>query len=191
MARPRKFDEADVLYCAMLTFWRLGFDATTMRELERASGVGIRSLHNTFGEKEELFAKVMKVYREMVEGILAQMFAEPSVEAIATFFEMSVMPTDGPTDQRNAGCLVVNSVFELPEMPLPISEEVRTYRQIFIDTFKKSLQAENIPAPEEKAEYLLGSLWGVLSQIRLAQDTTAAEPVAKVIAQTIRGWKQS
>jgi len=175
----------------MLTFWRLGFDATTMRELERASGVGIRSLHNTFGEKEELFAKVMKVYREMVEGILGQMFAEPSVEAIATFFEMSVIPTDDPTDQRNAGCLVVNSVFELPEMPPPISEEVRTYRQAFIDTFKKSLQAENIPEPEEKAEYLLGSLWGVLSQIRLAQDTTAAEPMAKVIAETIRGWKQS
>lgn len=175
----------------MLTFWRLGFDATTLRELERTSGVGIRSLHNAFGEKEELFVKVMRAYRDMVRGLLAQMFADPGLEAIARFFELSAQPTDRPEDQRNSGCLVVNSVFELAQMPAAIAAEVDAYRNMFLDTFQASLEVDAIAEPAEKADYLLGSLWGLLSQIRLAQDTTAAAPMAKVIAQTVRNWAET
>ena len=190
MARPRKFSEDDVLTCAMMTFWRLGFDATTMRELERLSGVGIRSLHNTFGDKDEMFARALAQYRGMVAGLLDQMFSEPGVETIARFFEGSAQPTETPEDPRNAGCLVVNSVFEIPQMPETAAAEIQAYRQMFIDRFRASLVADSIPEAEAKAEYLLGSLWGVLSQIRLAQDTRAAAPMAKIIAQTVRGWQR-
>ena len=111
------------------------------------------------------------------------------VETIAQFFEGSGQPTETPDDPRNAGCLVVNSVFEIPEMPEPVAAEIAAYRQMFIDTFRSSLEASGIDDADEKAEFLLGSLWGVLSQIRLAQNTVAAAPMAAVIAQTVRGWK--
>ena len=189
MGRPRKFEEEDVLRCAMMTFWRLGFDATTYRELERVSGVGIRSLNNTFGEKEEMFAKVMQMYRETVGGMLDQVLGDGSIESLAQFFEMTVSAAESPEDIRNSGCLVVNSVFEIPEMPTAVAGEVAAYRQMFIDKFKTVLEANDVDAPHEKAEYLLGSLWGVLSQIRLANDTRAAEPMAKVVAQFIRSWE--
>ena len=189
MARPRKFSEDQVLQCAMLTFWKLGFDATTMRELERVTGVGIRSLHNTFGEKEELFVRAMRSYREMVAGLLDQIFSDHGLEAIARFFEGSAAPVETGDDQRNSGCLVVNTVFEMPQMPEPVSDEVTAYRQMFIDRFTAELEGAGVAGAPQKAEYLLGSLWGVLSQIRLAGDTAAAAPMAGVIAETVRGWK--
>ncbi|MEM0946214.1 MAG: TetR/AcrR family transcriptional regulator [Pseudomonadota bacterium] len=189
MGRPRKFMEEEVLRCAMMTFWRLGFDATTFRELERLSGVGVRSLSNTFGEKDELFARTMKMYREMMQGMLERMFSEPQLEAIAQLFEMAVRPTEKADDIVNSGCLVVNSVFELPDMPTPVADEVAAYRKMFVDKFRWVLEENNIEEPHEKAEYLLGSLWGVLSQIRLAHDTTAAKPMATVVAQVVRAWK--
>jgi TetR/AcrR family transcriptional repressor of nem operon len=189
VARPRKFSEDQVLTCAMLTFWRLGFDATTMRELERVSGVGVRSLHNTFGEKEELFLKALQTYRAMAQDLLAQMFAEPGPEAIAQMFEGSVAPAETDDDPRKSGCLMVNSVMELADMSDQIAAEVAAYRQMFIDTFQAALEAGGVPDPGAKADYLLGSLWGLLSQIRLAGDPVAAAPMAKVVAETVRGWQ--
>ncbi|MEM9439074.1 MAG: TetR/AcrR family transcriptional regulator [Pseudomonadota bacterium] len=175
----------------MMTFWRLGFDATTYRELERVSGVGIRSLNNTFGEKDEMFVRVMRMYREMVGGMLDQALGDHSIEGIARFIEMAVAPTEQSDDIRNSGCLVVNSVFELPEMPQAVSTEITAYRQMFIDKFKAVLDANGIEASQEKAEYLLGSLWGILSQIRLANDPTVAQPMANVVAGFVRSWHVS
>ena len=52
MARPRSFEESELLEAVMVAFWRHGYTATTYRSLETLSGVGIRSLANTFGKKE-------------------------------------------------------------------------------------------------------------------------------------------
>lgn len=188
MARPRKFTEDQVLQCAMMTFWRIGFDATTMRELERASGVGVRSLHNAFGEKDELFVRALRRYRDMVGGLLAEMFKDPGPETIAQLFEATAAPTETADDPRNAGCLVVNTVFETPELTDAAEAEVIAYRRMFIDAFRTALEAGGIEDAEARSEYLLGSLWGVFSQIRLAKSTAGGAPMAGVVAETVRGW---
>ncbi len=51
-----------------------------------------------------------------------------------------------------------------------------------------ALEADGIPDAETRAEFLLGALWGILSQIRLARDTTAGAPMAAVVAETVKGW---
>ncbi|NRB05693.1 MAG: hypothetical protein HRU30_20780 [Rhodobacteraceae bacterium] len=76
-------------------------------------------------------------------------------------------------------------------MPDAAAAEIKAYRQMFIDHFRASLDAGAVDDTEEKAEYLLGSLWGILSQIRLTQDTRAAAPIANMVAQTIRSWAQA
>ncbi|MFT4837970.1 MAG: AcrR family transcriptional regulator, partial [Nonlabens sp.] len=54
MARPRSFDESELLQAVTMSFWRHGYNATTYRGLEAMSGVGVRSLANTFGDKDQL-----------------------------------------------------------------------------------------------------------------------------------------
>ncbi len=190
MPRPRKFDEAELLRCAMLRFWQSGFDATTFRALETETGVGVRSLHNTFGEKEELFVKALDAYDAMASGILDEVFRVPGVDAIVTLF--SGMSAPRPADDpAQSGCLMVNSVFELPEPSEPIAQRIAAYRAMWITHFRTALEADGISDAQARAEFLLGALWGILSQIRLAGDTTAAKPMADVIVQTVAGWRSA
>jgi TetR/AcrR family transcriptional repressor of nem operon len=171
----------------MVAFWRHGYTATTYRSLESLSGVGIRSLANTFGEKDELFSRALAGYREKVAANLDTMFDPPSVESIVTVFRRVSSPVDDG-DPRTAGCLMVNTMFEIDEPPSNIANEVTLYLDLWRSTFLRALEADEIANAEARAEFLLGALWGALSQIRLAGDTTAAQPMTSVVIETVRGW---
>jgi len=189
MGRPRSFEESELLEAVMVAFWRHGYTATTYRSLETLSGVGIRSLANTFGEKDELFTKALARYRQRVADNLATMFAPPSIEGIISVFERVSSPADGD-DARSAGCLMVNTVFEIDEPAEDIANEIAQYRDLWRATFQEALETEQIPDAEVRAEFLLGALWGALSQIRLAGDTAAAKPMTSVTIETVRSWTQ-
>jgi len=189
MPRPRSFDEDEVLQRAMQLFWRHGFDATTYKALEEASGVGVKSLFNTFGEKEELFVRALGLYRRTAEGLIAQLFDPPSIDAVIMLFNVMVQPTTDDDDIKNAGCMMVNTVFELGRTSEAVRAEVDAYRELWRTTFERALVASNVDDPENRAEFLLGSLWGALSQIRLAGTTTAAAPLAAIVVQTVESWK--
>jgi TetR/AcrR family transcriptional repressor of nem operon len=187
MGRPRSFEESELLEAVMVAFWRHGYTATTYRGLETLSGVGIRSLANTFGEKDELFTKALARYRHMVADNLATMFDPPSVDGIILVFER-VSSTADRDDVRSSGCLMVNTVFEIDEPTGDIAREVAEYRDLWRSTFQLALESDNIADAEARAEFLVGALWGALSQIRLAGDTRAAQPMTSVVIETVRSW---
>ena len=187
MGRPRAFEESELLEAVMLAFWRNGYTATTYRSLETLSGVGIRSLANTFGEKDELFTKVLSRYRQFVANNLETMFEHPSVDAIVRVFERVSSPADDDSP-RSAGCLMVNTVFEIDEPVEDIGNEIAQYRDLWLSTFQVALEADYIADADKRAEFLVGALWGALSQIRMAGNTTAAKPMTSVIIETVRSW---
>jgi TetR/AcrR family transcriptional repressor of nem operon len=188
MGRPRSFEESEVLQTAMVAFWRHGYANTTYRSLETLSSVGIRSLANTFGEKDELFTKALTRYRRWVAGNLAAIFDPPSVEAIVAVFKRVSSPADSD-DPRSAGCLMVNTVFEIDEPAESITNEVTQYRDLWRSAFQQALEADGITDAGARAEFLLGALWGALSQIRLAGDTTAAGAMTSVVIETVQSWQ--
>ena len=149
MARPRKFDESQVLAAVMNAFWRHGYTATTTRSLEEISGVGIRSLANTFGDKESLYTKALACYREAAAESIAVAFNPPSVAAIITYFESLSAPID-PTHPLNSGCLMVNTVTELEEPPDQIAQGDRTVLRTLarhVPTSTRQRQHLRLPSP--------------------------------------------
>lgn len=171
----------------MVEFWRHGYTATTYRTLESLSGVGIRSLANTFGDKNELFTRVLALYRQRVANNLDTMFETPSVESIIAVFTRVSSPADR-NDVRRAGCLMVNTVFEIDVPATDVANEIGIYTELWRSTFHQALIADGIAEPDRRAVFLVGALWGALSQIRLAGDTTAAQPMASVVIETVKGW---
>jgi TetR/AcrR family transcriptional repressor of nem operon len=190
MGRPRSFEESELLDAVMLSFWRHGYAATTYRSIEASTGVGIRSLANTFGEKDELFAQALARYHKMVALNLATMFDPPSVDAIIRVFERLSSPA-GEDDARRAGCLMVNTVFEIDEPVEGITNKIASYRDLWRSTFEQALEADVIARPPARAEFLVGALWGALSQIRLAGEPTAAEPMTSIVIETVRAWRDT
>ena len=187
MARPRSFEESELLESVMLAFWRDGYSATTFRSLESLSGVGIRSLANTFGEKDELYAKALSRYRSMVAGNLAEMFDPPSIDGIVKVFERVGSPAE-PAEPRRAGCLMVNTIFEINDPTDRIASEINDYRELWRLTFLEALEADQIADADTRAEFLVGALWGALSEVRLANDPMAAAPLASIVIETVRNW---
>src|SRR5258707_15488421 len=62
MARPRSFDEEEVLRAARDQFWTLGYAATSLDDLMAATGLGKGSLYGAFGSKRELFLRIVDEY---------------------------------------------------------------------------------------------------------------------------------
>ena len=57
--RPLSFDRDAALRQAMLTFWRHGYETTSVAELTAAMGVSAPSLYTAFGDKKQLFLEAM------------------------------------------------------------------------------------------------------------------------------------
>lgn len=75
MARPREFDETEVLDRALNAFWSKGYDGTSMEDLVQETGLGRASLYGAFGDKEHLFRRVLDHY---IEKVRASEFKPPT-----------------------------------------------------------------------------------------------------------------
>ena len=53
--RPRSFDEGEVLEKARGVFWDLGYAATSLDDIVRATGLNRPSLYAAFGDKHALY----------------------------------------------------------------------------------------------------------------------------------------
>jgi TetR/AcrR family transcriptional repressor of nem operon len=188
MARPRSFDENELLETVMGAFWRRGYSATTYRGIESISGVGIRSLANAFGEKDELFLTVLARYRGIVSRNLDIMFKSASANAIIRFFDRIASPSDEGDPRRN-GCLMVNTVFEIDRPSAALTAEIAQYRDLFRSAFRQSLESDQIPDSEVRADFLIGALWGAFSQIRLTRDPTSAKPISTIVIEVVESWR--
>src|SRR3989440_8880285 len=62
MARPRGFDERQVLQAARDEFWSSGYAATSIDDVAAATGLGKGSLYGAFGDKHALFLRVFDDY---------------------------------------------------------------------------------------------------------------------------------
>ena len=62
MARPRGFDERQVLQAARDEFWSCGYAATSIDDVVAVTGLGKGSLYGAFGDKHALFLRVFDDY---------------------------------------------------------------------------------------------------------------------------------
>ena len=76
--RPRSFDRAEALRQAMTVFWRLGYEGTTLEDLQAAmGGISPPSMYAAFGSKENLFREAVELYATTEGGrpMTIQLFA--------------------------------------------------------------------------------------------------------------------
>ncbi|MEO1094981.1 MAG: TetR/AcrR family transcriptional regulator [Cyanobacteria bacterium J06638_28] len=111
MAGVKQFDQAQVLDQAMQVFWRRGYEATSIRDLTAATGLGRGSLYGAFGDKEGLFLAVIDHYAELVQGQLVKALQHPDPQqAIAQMF--AVMIEHMSDANTPSGCLNTNTSLE-------------------------------------------------------------------------------
>jgi TetR/AcrR family transcriptional repressor of nem operon len=113
VARPRGFDERQVVERAMELFWTKGYTATSVSDLAGALGVHPGSLYRTFGDKHALFLRALARYRDSQARALAPVLLAggpvlPRIRAVLVgFLELAV------EQEEPRGCLAANTAGEL------------------------------------------------------------------------------
>ena len=114
MARPRTFDEGDVIAAARDEFWERGYAATSVDDLTAATGLGKGSLYGAFGDKHSLYLRVLDDYIASSLDRVRAGLRDPKIgahERLARHIRGQVKAIASDTSRR--GCLMAKSAAEL------------------------------------------------------------------------------
>lgn len=125
--RPREFDADQALDRAIDVFWRQGYDGTSMSDLTESMGLGAPSIYAAFGNKRELFNKVMDRYMHtrLIRRAEALSLDDP-VEASRRYLEGVVR--DGTMPDHPKGCLMVGGALVCSNTHRDVADQLTTLR---------------------------------------------------------------
>jgi len=137
--RPRSFDEEQVLDQAMFLFWKKGYEATGLVDLEQATGLGRQSLYGAFGDKRALFLRIVERYfTRVLKPYIVVLDAPGSArENIERIFQQWQATAEAPEFH---GCLVGNSVPEFGAKDTEMSDVLRRKLELLEAAFTRALK---------------------------------------------------
>lgn len=189
MARPRQFDEDAVLRAVCDQFCDAGYTATSLQDLMRVSGLGKGSLYAAFGDKHELFLRVLRQYVESIDRTLRQLIDSTprAIEALRSFVMMPVGDPEGVAARR--GCFLANSTTELAAVDAAVAAEARQAYEgmtaVLADAVRGAqAQGDLSPSddPVERARALLAAHQGLTFMGRTGMDVETLAATARSLA---------
>lgn len=176
MARPKAFNETRAIDAAVDCFWLRGYEATSVRDLADAMGIGGASLYNAYGDKRTLFVRSLEQYanRSMRQRIARLETSHQPKEAIRAFF--SAIIERSLKDPDHKGCLLVNSALDVAPHDAEIGKVVGGYLDEIRAFFRRNIaaaQASGRVPNTIDADELSGHLLGVLLGLRVLARTGA------------------
>jgi len=175
MPRAIEFEIETALGAAMTEFRHRGFGGTSIKALERATGLSSGSLYNSFGDKEAIFVKALSHYNRVVvaQRIDDYLTGMPPGVGLRSFF-LSLL--DEPNNAVS-GCLLTNSAVEFGESDSIASEGVRTGFQLQERALASTVRRlfPGAPDADKKALKLLALCQGVLVLVRFGHSKPQLE----------------
>lgn len=120
MARPREFDESDALERVLHTFWRSGYEGTSLDDLTKATGLNKSSLYKAFGNKAELYRRANDRYRHSYLGFQGVALSQKTPRRIAEALLLGEVELQ-TAQNTPPGCFETNGALACSEE----SEEIR------------------------------------------------------------------
>lgn len=181
MARKPEFDRDAVLQNAMGAFWEHGYEATSMADLLKVTGLSKSSLYAGFGDKHALFMATYDLYRSRrAENMTRLLAAHPAPHGIRAFFD-EVIGTGTDSWQR-FGCMTTNQAAELAQSDMEVCTRVAKDHQLlenaFTDHLRAGQDAGTVPASVDAraaASALVTAFSGFQLTVRAGMDRTRLE----------------
>lgn len=192
MARPRQFDEDAVLNAVTDQFRDAGYAATSLQDLMRVTGLGKGSLYAAFGDKHELFLRVLRRYMKSIDlGLRRSLDTTPrAIDALRSFVLSPVGDPDGVSARR--GCLLANTTTELASADHVVVEEARqSYERataLLAEGVERAQEEGDLPAsadPVGTARALLAAQQGVTYMGRTGMDIETLAATARSLADQL------
>jgi AcrR family transcriptional regulator len=191
VARKREFDDESVVRALRDVFWQRGYTATSISDLEKATGLNRSSLYSAYGSKRQLFARATANYlSEFIYPMFAPLEAAGAGSQELAGYFLGLAEFFRRTADCNAtpGCFLLNSAVDLNALDQEAAEEVRRQRAHTKAAFLHALSSlgDRVPNPEARAELLTVAQIGIIMISRT--DADAAVRLAELQAQEIKSW---
>ncbi|MEM7273720.1 MAG: helix-turn-helix domain-containing protein [Actinomycetota bacterium] len=194
MGRPREFDTDAAIIQVADVFWGAGFEATSIADLEEATGLARARLYAAFGTKRDMLHRSMDYY---LDGPLEMVFRRVDgggLDAIAGWFQSIAQLRERDPQRAMMGCLVVNSLVELGDTDPRVNERGDRYRARVLTAFTSALEAaveqgEIEGDVSQRANVALMLLLGMFVSIKSGADGPAIAALADAATATIDSWR--
>ncbi|MEU2358715.1 TetR/AcrR family transcriptional regulator [Streptomyces misionensis] len=186
--RPRAFDPETALDRALELFWRQGYEGTSLSELTMAMKINRTSLYGAFGNKEQLFRKVLDRYFTSPGAFAAEALEAPTARTVVERLLLGAIElTAGPHTPH--GCLSVNSIHACGPDSEPIRQEVIARRMASEAALRRRFeQAADLPTgcdPRVLAQLVYTIIDGIAVQAASGHTRDQLHQVADLALRTL------
>ncbi|WP_020210251.1 TetR/AcrR family transcriptional regulator [Gilvimarinus chinensis] len=153
MPRSALYDRNNALQAAVDLFWRRGFYATSLKDIEKALDMRPGSLYAAFGNKQQLFDAAIDTYADQMRVDVQEFIQRESgvISGVMAYLRWLLLGDDQSTLAETPACLVVKTLLESTDDADPLRSKARHLLQQVEQCFTAALeQAQN--AGELKAD---------------------------------------
>lgn len=187
MARLREFDIDVVLDAAMCTFWRQGYESTSIADLVAATGLQKGSLYKAFHDKHTLFVQVLHRYLEQANRFHRQQLEQAPSPKIGISNWFHALVSDHGKDPDHRGCFSLNCLIELaphdPEVRDIVVNQTDYLRSLLTSVIARGQAAGEFRADveaEDLSVMLLNLLYGIVANSKGAIPTEVLQRQVEV-----------
>lgn len=187
MARPKEYDENEVVAKAVELFRRQGYEATSVRDLQESTGLSSSSLYAAFGGKEALYLAALRAHAEVERGqLLAQLGAPGGIRAnvravFDSLVDQLVAPGQGASLTLRAAIEVAASK---PQVFTFLSGYIQELTSMFANLLEDAQRRGDLqlrfPAPD-LARYLLFSAYNLGFVAKVDRSRQGLEGYAAIV----------
>ena len=197
MARHASYDREDVLAKAQALFWRKGYHATSLKDLEAALDMRPGSIYAAFGSKEALFGETLKGYgrQTLAQFQKVQKAAASPLAGLAN--HVRAFACIDPDTAPSRACMLVKTLLEMPDDDPVLRRQTEELMQKMEAEFAAAFHAAQIQgelpdsaSPEHLASRLQAAIFGLRAYAQRSDSQGRITQMAEDIALEIEALSQ-
>lgn len=192
--RPLSFDRDMALEQAMLTFWKHGYETSSITDLTAAMGITAPSLYTAYGDKKQLFLEAMRRYAGSDEALQQEMAAAPtSRDAAQGMLKQAAVAFTGASTPR--GCLLASATASGSSASAAVQNEVAEVRRQIArrleDRIKRDVAEGLLPAGTSSQALAMMVMALIQGMSVLARDGAERETLLAMTDAAMAAWPKS
>ena len=193
--RPLSFDREHALRQAVLTFWRHGYETTSVADLTAAMGISAPSLYTAFGDKKRLFLEAMRLYAGNPDDMARAIDGAPSaLDAARDIMTAAAIAYTGEDTPR--GCLLASATASGSAASADVREAVADVRRGIDERLRRRIERDiadgALPCATQaatQAAALAGLVMAVTQGMSvLARDGASRASLLATVTAALRAW---
>ena len=194
MARPREFDTDEAIQMVADVFWAKGYEATSVSDLEEATGLARPRLYAAFGSKRDMLYKSIDFYLlNEIERVL-QMVEGGGVEGISDWFRRFGVVRKRLPRRARRGCLMVNTMVEFGDTDEEVKALGERYLKRVASVFRAALETSEARCEldgdiEERIDLATLLLMGLFVSVRSGTNLARVQRLSRAASHEVDSWR--